>query len=71
MAPGGLITILLYFAIDPADQVGVMNNSLVLQVIVFSAIVMMVGMMTSPGRVQEDTGLPPDEIPVQDEQSQT
>lgn len=71
VAPGGLITILLYFAIDPADQVGVMNNSLVLQVIVFSAVVMMVGMMTSPAKDPEDQALPPEEMPAQEESSQT
>lgn len=44
-APGGLITILLFFAIDAKQQVGVMGNSLVLQVIVLTSLVMMLGMI--------------------------
>ena len=45
LAPRGLITILLYFAIDPAEKIGVVNNSLVLQVIMLSALLLMTGML--------------------------
>lgn len=47
-APRGLITILLYFAIPASAQIGVVNNSLVLQVIVFTSLLMMVGLMIGP-----------------------
>ncbi|MCK9322300.1 MAG: hypothetical protein PHP52_09715 [Bacteroidales bacterium] len=47
VAPRGLITILLFFAIPEALQSTIINKSLIIQVIVLSAIVMMVGMMLS------------------------
>jgi cell volume regulation protein A len=62
-APRGLITILLYFAIDPLQQIDIVNNSLVLQVIVFSSVIMMFGMMLpqkgskeKPEGIQEPAG---------------
>ncbi len=45
VAPRGLITILLFFKIPDLIQIPLVNKSLVIQVIVLSAIVMMVGMM--------------------------
>jgi len=45
VAPRGLITILLFFKIPDIIQIPLVNKSLVIQVIVLSAIVMMVGMM--------------------------
>jgi potassium/hydrogen antiporter len=45
VAPRGLITILLYFAVDPLQHIGLVNNSLVLQVIILSSLMMMFGMM--------------------------
>jgi potassium/hydrogen antiporter len=45
IAPRGLITILLYFAIDPAHHIHFVNRSLVLQVILITALIMMVGMI--------------------------
>ena len=45
IAPRGLITILLYFAIDPVHQIPFVNRSLVLQVIIITALIMMVGMI--------------------------
>lgn len=47
IAPRGLITILLFFAIEPAQQLPLVNRSLVVQIIVLTALVMMVGMMLS------------------------
>lgn len=47
IAPRGLITILLFFAIDPQQQLQFVNKSLVLQVIILTAFVMMLGMMFS------------------------
>ncbi len=45
IAPRGLITILLFFAIEPSQQLSLVNRSLVLQVIIITALVMMFGMM--------------------------
>lgn len=47
IAPRGLITVLLFFAVNPAQRVSIMNRSLLIQVIVLSALVMMFGMMMS------------------------
>ncbi|MCC6186614.1 MAG: sodium:proton antiporter, partial [Chitinophagaceae bacterium] len=45
LAPRGLITILLFLSIKPEQQIGLVNKSLIIQVILLSAIVMMVGML--------------------------
>jgi len=47
IAPRGLITVLLFFAINPVHRISIMNRSLLIQVIVLSALVMMFGMMMS------------------------
>lgn len=52
IAPRGLITILLFVAIIPEPVGSVVNKSLVIQVIVLSAIVMMVGLMFTPKELQ-------------------
>jgi potassium/hydrogen antiporter len=46
IAPRGLITILLFLSIAPEDSIAVVNKSLIIQVIILSALVMMVGLMT-------------------------
>ncbi|MDD3080137.1 MAG: hypothetical protein PHH37_13715 [Paludibacter sp.] len=51
VAPRGLITILLFLSIDPDMQIPFVNNSLIIQVILLSAIIMMFGMMTKPPRI--------------------
>lgn len=50
VAPRGLITILLFLAIVPTQNIPFVNSSLVIQVIILSSFAMMVGMMshTSP-----------------------
>lgn len=45
LAPRGLITILLFLSISPEQQVGLVNKSLIIQVVLLTAIIMMVGMM--------------------------
>jgi potassium/hydrogen antiporter len=45
VAPRGLITILLFFSIPAADQLQVISKSVITQVIIFSAIIMMLGLM--------------------------
>lgn len=47
IAPRGLITILLFLSIDPAHAVPFVNKSLILQVIILSALFMMVGLIAS------------------------
>ena len=45
IAPRGLITILLFLAIIPSDNIPLVNTSLVIQVIILTALVMMIGLM--------------------------
>ncbi len=45
VAPRGLITILLFLSIDQAQEIPLVNKSLVIQVIILTALVMMVGLM--------------------------
>ena len=47
IAPRGLITILLFLSIPAAQQTPFINNSLIIQVILFTVIIMMVGMLKS------------------------
>lgn len=46
IAPRGLITILLFLSIEPVNRIAVINNSLLIQVIILSAFIMMIGLMT-------------------------
>ena len=45
IAPRGLITILLFLSIEPAQKLLLVNNALIMQVIILSALLMMVGLM--------------------------
>jgi potassium/hydrogen antiporter len=47
IAPRGLINVLLFLAITPADNITFVNTSLMIQVIVLAALVMMLGLMFS------------------------
>ncbi len=47
VAPRGLITILLFLAIHPEQRIPLVNNSLIIQTIILSALVMMFGLMTA------------------------
>lgn len=47
IAPRGLITILLFYSITPDQQIALVNKSLVIQIILLSALVMMLGVMFS------------------------
>ncbi|RYD78985.1 MAG: sodium:proton antiporter [Sphingobacteriales bacterium] len=46
VAPRGLITILLFFSIPVTQAIPIVNNSLIIQVIILSALVMMFGLMS-------------------------
>lgn len=53
VAPRGLITILLFFSIVPEQTIPLVSKALVVQVIILSALVMMVGMMWQKKPVPE------------------
>ncbi|MDQ6901536.1 MAG: sodium:proton antiporter [Bacteroidota bacterium] len=50
IAPRGLITILLFLAIDTTQTIPLVSTSLVIQVIILTALVMMVGLMGAKGK---------------------
>jgi len=45
IAPRGLITILLFLAIAPSQSISFVNKSLIIQVIIITSLVMMIGIM--------------------------
>lgn len=63
IAPRGLITILLFLSISPENAIFYVNKSLIIQIIVLTALVMMVGLMTNktsvPEEPKENTGKEP------------
>lgn len=57
IAPRGLITILLFLSIDPTQSISLVNKSLIIQVILLSAFIMMIGLLTNktePEKVNEE-----------------
>ena len=60
VAPRGLITILLFLSILPSQSISFVNKSLIIQVIVLTALVMMTGILKKP---QKTTILSKSEIP--------
>jgi len=46
IAPRGLVTILLFITIIPADKIAIVNKSLIIQVIIITSLMMMVGLIT-------------------------
>lgn len=55
IAPRGLITILLFLSIPKEQNILFVNNSLIIQVVILTALVMMVGLMTSKADDKEIT----------------
>lgn len=53
VAPRGLITILLFFSIDPVQSIALVNKSLIVQVILLTALVMMYGLMKNNKQLPE------------------
>lgn len=47
VAPRGLITILLFLSIDPSHTISLVNKSLIIQVIILTALLMMFGLMAN------------------------
>lgn len=54
IAPRGLITILLFVALFPEPKDSIVTKALVIQVIVISSLVMMLGIMLTPKHLQAD-----------------
>jgi cell volume regulation protein A len=53
VAPRGLITILLFLSIEPKNTISLVNNSLIIQVIILSALVMMFGLMANKTKTND------------------
>ncbi|MDP4286017.1 MAG: sodium:proton antiporter [Bacteroidota bacterium] len=54
IAPRGLVTILLFLSITPEKQILLVNKSLIIQVILLTAVIMMIGLMfTKKNKVAE------------------
>src|SRR5690554_1253138 len=68
IAPRGLITILLFLSIPLTDQIKLINKSLITQIIIISALVMMFGLMNyrKPSSAVEDNS-PEDTEPQKEE----
>jgi potassium/hydrogen antiporter len=54
VAPRGLITILLFFTIPVSQQIPFVNKSLIIQIIVLTALLMMVGLMLTNSKEIDD-----------------
>lgn len=53
VAPRGLITILLFLSIEPDNQINLVNNSLIIQVVILTALVMMFGLIAGQSRSEK------------------
>ncbi|MBK7764025.1 MAG: sodium:proton antiporter [Bacteroidetes bacterium] len=58
VAPRGLITILLFLGILPEQNITLVNKSLIIQTIILSVLVMLLGLMTTKKIVAEEINLP-------------
>jgi NhaP-type Na+/H+ or K+/H+ antiporter len=45
VAPRGLVTILLFLSISPANRISLVNESLITQIIILTSVLMMIGIM--------------------------
>lgn len=59
LAPRGLITILLFYSINPWQQISIVNKSLIIQIILLSSLAMMFGVMFSKKDKAEKTIVTP------------
>lgn len=53
VAPRGLITILLFLSIEPTHTISLVNKSLIIQVIILTALLMMFGLMANKPRTND------------------
>ena len=63
VAPRGLITILLFLTIAPESTIDIVNKSLIIQVILLTAIVMMLGLMITSKKGEQKIEKPIEETP--------
>ncbi len=63
IAPRGLITILLFIAILPEQTFSIVNKSLIIQTIILSVLVMMIGIMASKKQRPQINAMIPDTKP--------
>lgn len=54
VAPRGLITILLFLYITPEQSIDIVNRSLIIQVIVFTVVIMTIGMMLGESETEDE-----------------
>lgn len=54
VAPRGLITILLFISIVPAQTISLVNRPLIIQVIILTALIMMIGLMTNKVKTEQE-----------------
>jgi hypothetical protein len=52
ITPRGLITILLFLTITPEQALGIVNKSLIIQTIVISVLIMMLGLFITKNKGQ-------------------
>lgn len=55
IAPRGLITILLFLSIPPLQQLPLIDKSLIIQIIILTAMVMMFGLLGYKKPIAENT----------------
>lgn len=53
IAPRGLVTILLYLSIPSSLAIDIANDSLIIQVIIFTSVALMLGMLTAKPKAEE------------------
>lgn len=58
IAPRGLITILLFLVITPSQTIELVNRSLIIQVIILTAFMMMLGLITNKNEKKQKQPLP-------------
>lgn len=57
IAPRGLITILLFLAIDLENRIDIVGKPLIVQVIILSGVVLMIGLMVSKKKKEQEEGV--------------
>ncbi len=63
--PRGLITILLFLSIEPAQRILLVDKSLIIQVIVLTALLMMFGLMAVPKKEKLKETIIPEALPAE------
>ncbi|MBD8490769.1 cation:proton antiporter [Echinicola sp. CAU 1574] len=72
VAPRGLITVLLFLSISPINNIGIVNKSLIIQVIVLTVLVMMFGVIISnPEKAEEEQKKAAEEKEKEEEEQST